>query len=301
MGSDFDARFLDWLFDTARDIQSGPEPPAPSHSPSVPAQRSVSGGSSRLLNNALAPLSQPEKRKLDDRNGDSQNKRRISDGVPSGPRGMGNEGRSLADRLGPNRGGGRGGFQVRGMAGGRPNNQGGFAPGFRQQPMGGMQPGFGGFYQPGQQEMMAQMMMMQASMAQMGQMMSKMNEVSLCEKLSLISRKRQHKRLFPHLSDQYLPRSLTGQSWVVIPCRSFNPNDHPHPVLFPTNRHPQRCVGSRSDVPTLDAHTLTPVQWQMNRREWCLARKLARRASSARMRNVSRVTSALLLFMVGRD
>jgi len=35
------------------------------------------------------------------------------------------------------------------------------------------------FFQPGQQEMMAQMMMMQASMAQMGEMMSKMAEVSL--------------------------------------------------------------------------------------------------------------------------
>lgn len=41
-----------------------------------------------------------------------------------------------------------------------------------------MQPGFGGFFPPGQQEMMAQMMMMQANMAQMSQMMSKMSEVS---------------------------------------------------------------------------------------------------------------------------
>jgi hypothetical protein len=44
-----------------------------------------------------------------------------------------------------------------------------------------MQPGFGagpGFFQPGQQEMMAQMMMMQANMAQMGEMMAKMAEVS---------------------------------------------------------------------------------------------------------------------------
>jgi hypothetical protein len=42
-----------------------------------------------------------------------------------------------------------------------------------------MQPGFGApFFQPGQQEMMAQMMMMQASMAQMGEMMARMAEVS---------------------------------------------------------------------------------------------------------------------------
>lgn len=39
------------------------------------------------------------------------------------------------------------------------------------------QPGFGGFFPPGQQEMMAQMMMMQANMAQMGEMMNKMVEV----------------------------------------------------------------------------------------------------------------------------
>jgi hypothetical protein len=42
-----------------------------------------------------------------------------------------------------------------------------------------MQPGFGpGFFPPGQQEMMAQMMMMQANMAQMGEMMAKMVEVT---------------------------------------------------------------------------------------------------------------------------
>lgn len=181
VGTDFDARFLDWLFDTAKNVTTVPAEPTPSRSPSAPSQRNVSGGSSRLLNHALAPLSQPEKRKLDDRNGDSQqNKRRISDGVPSGPRGMGNEGRSLADRLGPNRGGGgRGGLHVRGMAGGRPNHGGFGGPGSRPQPQMnmGMQPGFGGFFPPGQQEMMAQMMMMQASMAQMGEMMSKMAQV----------------------------------------------------------------------------------------------------------------------------
>jgi hypothetical protein len=54
----------------------------------------------------------------------------------------------------------------------------GFQQGFRP---GMMQPGFGGgpgFFQPGQQEMMAQMMMMQATMAQMGEMMARLVEVS---------------------------------------------------------------------------------------------------------------------------
>jgi hypothetical protein len=37
--------------------------------------------------------------------------------------------------------------------------------------------GFGSFFNPGQQEMMAQMMMMQANMAQMGEMMQHMVEV----------------------------------------------------------------------------------------------------------------------------
>lgn len=39
--------------------------------------------------------------------------------------------------------------------------------------------GFGSFFNPGQQEMMAQMMMMQANMAQMGEMMQHMVEVGL--------------------------------------------------------------------------------------------------------------------------
>ena len=118
------------------------------------------------------------------------------------------EGRNLADRLGPGRGG-RGGMQVRGSAGGRqlgnngPMNKAGMNMGMGMGPGGksstrwksdpcstrrvGFQPGFqpgmmppayGGFFSPGQQEMMAQMMMMQANMAQMGKMMQKMAEVS---------------------------------------------------------------------------------------------------------------------------
>lgn len=116
VGSDFDARFLDWLFDRSSEITlARPEPPvaaSSSRSPSVPPQRAPSGGGSRLFGNALGTISQPEKRKFgDDQREDSQNKRRI----PEGPRGMGSEGRSLQDRMGPNRG--RGGMQVRGLAG----------------------------------------------------------------------------------------------------------------------------------------------------------------------------------------
>lgn len=52
---------------------------------------------------------------------------------------------------------------------------GGYNNGFRRQDTGNQ--AFGGMFQPGQQEMMAQMMMMQASMAQMGQMMQSMAAV----------------------------------------------------------------------------------------------------------------------------
>ncbi|KAK8864495.1 hypothetical protein IAR55_001745 [Kwoniella newhampshirensis] len=186
VGSDFDPAFLDWLFSTAKEIAAAP-PAAVEPSPSaVPAPASASSqrpATSRLLNTALAPLaSQPaEKRKYSDSGADAQNKKRLSDvaSAPSGPRGS-NEGRGLAERLGPGPGPGRGrGVPIRGMAGNamRMNQRGhlgGFQPGFRQ-PM--MQPGFGvPFMAPGQQEMMAQMMMMQANMAQMGEMMSQMAE-----------------------------------------------------------------------------------------------------------------------------
>lgn len=54
----------------------------------------------------------------------------------------------------------------------------GFQQGFQPGPQ-MMQPGFGpSFFAPGTQEMMAQMMMMQANMAQMGEMMAQMVEVS---------------------------------------------------------------------------------------------------------------------------
>ena len=109
VGSDFDPKFLEWLFNKASGISSSrSEPPAPAPAPRSPPATATPAPGGRLLNSALGGLSQPEKRKLDGGH-DGQNKKRLSDGVPSGPRG---EGRSLADRLGP-----RGRMQVRGMAG----------------------------------------------------------------------------------------------------------------------------------------------------------------------------------------
>ncbi|WVF71284.1 hypothetical protein IAT40_006087 [Kwoniella sp. CBS 6097] len=212
VGSDFDPAFLDWLFDQASNIASAPAPAPepvalapPAVSPTVSAPRQPpSAGGSRMLNTALAPLSsQPEKRKAETQEG--SNKKRLSDvgAAPSGPRALG-EGRGLADRIGgpgpaagvvrPGFGGGQNvrgrGVPIRGLAGGRGgmgqgrgmNHMGGFRHNFQQQQqqqqnLGMMQPGFAQpFMAPGQQEMMAQMMMMQASMAQMGEMMAQMAE-----------------------------------------------------------------------------------------------------------------------------
>ncbi|WWD17198.1 hypothetical protein CI109_101636 [Kwoniella shandongensis] len=188
VGSDFDPAFLDWLFSKAIEVSTAPAAAEASPVNSNSAVSTQRPAGSRLLNTALAPLaSQPvEKRKFSDSGADAQNKKRLSDvgGAPSGPR-AGNEGRGLADRIGPGPGPGRGrgGMPIRGVAGGPGrggfgHNQrgpmGGFQPGFRPQMM---QQGFGApFMAPGQQEMMAQMMMMQANMAQMGEMMSKMAE-----------------------------------------------------------------------------------------------------------------------------
>ncbi|WWC89218.1 uncharacterized protein L201_004136 [Kwoniella dendrophila CBS 6074] len=211
VGSDFDSAFLDWLFASAKKVIAVPSPSpapvsttpaptaptAPTAQSSAPRSQPGSGSGSRLLNTALAPLSsQPEKRKASDMSNSNQqdgnqNKKRNSDiglSAPSGPRNMGNEGKSLADRLtgAPNGNGnnlrGRG-VGIRGMAGGRGGNMGGGHMGFRpnfQQQQNQQQPGFSqsGFNQPfipqGQQEMVAQMMMMQASMAQMNNMVATM-------------------------------------------------------------------------------------------------------------------------------
>lgn len=87
-----------------------------------------------MLNSALGGLGE-NKRKFGGESsshpGDGQNKRRVSDGPapPGGPRAMmGNEGRGLADRMGPRQNGrGQGmGMQVRGMGPGQgPRGMGG--------------------------------------------------------------------------------------------------------------------------------------------------------------------------------
>ncbi|WVO16183.1 hypothetical protein L204_103853 [Cryptococcus depauperatus] len=209
VGSDFDPAFLDWLFSTATllDSASAVRESTPSTLPSSnqsPSTTSDNRGNNRLLNSALAPLAnQPEKRKLSDVSQEGQNKRLAPD-APTGPK------ESLASRIGglapsaPNSNGqglsvrGRG-MAMRGMAGGRGGMAGHMSGpangGFQYPPQ--QQPGFRSRLQmahpqrfnqmnqgpnsmfgagPAQQEMMAQMMMMQANMAQMGQMMSMMVE-----------------------------------------------------------------------------------------------------------------------------
>ena len=139
VGSDFHPDFLDWLFDAAADLISIPvrrDPsPArrerellPDHDPSRDRERERERSpprTRRMFDSALGGL-ESNKRKQPTTTGESQNKRRISDGpisAPSGPRGMmGGEGRGLADRMGPRalgnaNGTGRGGMQVRGMGG----------------------------------------------------------------------------------------------------------------------------------------------------------------------------------------
>jgi uncharacterized membrane protein len=172
VGTDFDPSFLTWLFDTASSILQSAEP-APAPSAPASGTRRPDGGN-RMLTNALSASHQDSYKRKADTN-DAPNKRRISEGTPSGPRAMGNEGRSLQSRIGrpmpaP--------MAVRGAAqthqqhpppnGPRPHNN------FQTR-----QPVFPNMFPPGQQEMMAQMMMMQASMAQMGEMMNHMIQVCL--------------------------------------------------------------------------------------------------------------------------
>ena len=137
VGSDFDPRFLEWLFDVADEVTrpeavaTGRESPSDRRTrdvesrPEAEAGRSVSGsgdgGRGRLLDSALGGLGsgRAEKRKADGR--DDFPRKRMSDGVPNGPRGMGNEGRSLQGRIG-NRaqpGGGRG-MPIRGASRNQP-------------------------------------------------------------------------------------------------------------------------------------------------------------------------------------
>lgn len=130
VGSDFHPEFLDWLFDSAQRLIAPPsrdrerersrDISPPRESRDRDRDRSPVR-SRRLLDSALGGLGS-NKRKSDVEGG-QQNKRRISEGTsggpisaPGGPRAMmGNEGRGLADRMGPR----RGGMAVRGMGMGR--------------------------------------------------------------------------------------------------------------------------------------------------------------------------------------
>lgn len=125
----------------------------------------------------------------------------------------------------------------------------GFGGGFRNN-NGMMNGGAFGFYQPGQQEMMAQMMMMQANMAQMGEMMQQMAEVSsiffsprsaIELKLILtgkaISPRRQHGGSFRTTGS-----SATCQSPPRHQARrSFRLCHHPKTV-FRTRTHPRKTL-----------------------------------------------------------
>ena len=150
VGSDFDERFLEWLFDMAIDITRSESRPSPSPAAEVHERREVSGGrdsggasldrKNRLLNSALGDLDRPEKRKADGRD-DGANKRRISDqyGAPSGPRAMGGEGRSLLGRISnaPRAPGGRG-MPIRGAGRNGQGMNGGMGMGMGNGMMGGM-------------------------------------------------------------------------------------------------------------------------------------------------------------------
>jgi hypothetical protein len=117
VGSDFHPEFLDWLFDSAQRLIAPPRERERDISPVRERENRDRSPvrSRRLLDSALGGLGS-NKRKSDADSG--SNKRRISEGTsaapvvaPGGPRAMMGEGRGLADRMGPR----RGGMAVRGM------------------------------------------------------------------------------------------------------------------------------------------------------------------------------------------
>lgn len=137
VGADFDPGFLTWLFEHASEIQQMPVSTSPSSpvATGLPAQTSgphstpgstlqsppqrtpAAAGSGRILSSALSASRQDSyKRKADIHAPDGPSKKRLSDhglAVPSGPRAMGAEGRSLQSRLS---GRAPGSLQVRGVA-----------------------------------------------------------------------------------------------------------------------------------------------------------------------------------------
>lgn len=172
-----------------------------------------------------------------------------------------------------------------------------------------------GFFNPGQQEMMAQMMMMQANMAQMGEMMQQMADVSRASIQSaqgkiLTCRCRRNRRLpnTPHLHHRNQPRSdrlvrrpsksHTAPNSALIPSRPSRPNRPLRQGLYLKSHLPRLCAGTLSGAVMPDAHFRTLRPWPMSRAGWCSAKRRAKTARTAKMPNVRNRTSAPPLFLV---
>jgi len=138
-------------------------------------------------------------------------------------------------------GGPRGGMQQNGMGMGMGTQMGFQQPGFRPNMMqrGFQQP----FFPPGQQEMMAQMMMMQASMAQMGEMMAKM-----AEERDTVPPPQPAVRPVRPTPPVKVPHGtkLGGHSVSVVPPKASGPGPIPEkPVLKALCRYSVGCSNSR--------------------------------------------------------
>lgn len=146
------------------------------------------------------------------------------------------------------------------------------------------QPVYPNMFPPGQQEMMAQMMMMQASMAQMGEMMNHMITVCPCLAgvvadmewkignlgITLTRRKRKkHKRKHsspPTRRPRKRRKSLTARNSVRT--RSL-PSLRKHlPGLSQLNPLRPNSVNFHSGAPTRGASIRTPAQQPMKRPAW---------------------------------
>jgi hypothetical protein len=170
------------------------------------------------------------------------------------------------------------------------------------------------------------MMMMQANMAQMGEMMAKMAEVSE-------ARRGEAGRGVPSLVP---PGTLSfcgagtdtcrGEMHLTHPLSPFDPLGHPHPprsltvpssdhtlsppsprrlppppVRFPTSPPRPLCADTASDAATRDASSVTPALPPTRRRGWSSATRPVRTARRARTRNAPRVMSVQRLSLANRQ
>lgn len=283
VGTDFDVSFLDWLFDR-RDKLAAPAEPEPEAVPEVadaPAESSAPGPSagSRMFASAV----EGTKRKFEN-TGDEQNKRRVPDNAPTGPRGgpQGGPqpGRSLSDRLGP-RGGGpgglphRGGLNVRGAANGRVGhmNGPGFGPGPRHQQPGFRPQGFPGQgFAPGQQEMMMQMMAMQANMVAMAEQMANMQQqVGTLIRVSANPLRTDQVARPPHdpqCARRRLRKSPLAPSLAVMLCHRSSLGEV-RSAQFPPSRRRQLFASLVSAAATHAVSTATLRLLRTRRRVWC--------------------------------